>query len=54
MEEKQQQLNIWITQSKHRRLKALCAAEGRSIREVIEKLIDMQIAQRERELSVKP
>jgi hypothetical protein len=42
---------IWIESEKHRRLKVLCAEQGRSIRAVVEELVDLQIAQREKELA---
>jgi predicted HicB family RNase H-like nuclease len=50
MNEDRQQLIIRLAPSKHRRFKAICAEKGISIQEVIEKLIDIQITQREQEL----
>ena len=44
---------VELSPDKHRCFKAICVAQDRSIREVIEELIDLQIAQREEELARK-
>jgi len=44
---------VELPSDKHRRFKAICVEQERSMTQVIEELIDLQIAQREKELARK-